>query len=126
MCVTIGLFNIPQVTVSEEKFWSHITMTIILSRVAYALEGYWKNRKKEKKEKSFLIYWLKKLIPFVLKSLVLQTNQTGRCNMPPSRRIMFRCNCCHDIVGKLLIVGLRYIKFSIENIKSVSAITRIE
>lgn len=67
--------------------------------------------KKEKKEKSFLIYWLRKLIPFVLKSLVLQTNQTVRCNMPPSHKIMFRCNCCYDIVDKLLIVGLRYIKF---------------
>ena len=78
-------------------------MTIILSRVAYALEGYWKNRKKEKKEKSFLIYWLKKLIPFVLKSLVLQTKKTGRCNMPPSRRIMFGCNCCYDIVGKFFV-----------------------
>ena len=55
--------------------------------------------KKEKKEKSFLIYWLKKLIPFVLKSLVLQTKKTGRCNMPPSRRVMFGCNCCYDILA---------------------------
>ena len=70
--------------------------------------------KKEKKEKSFLIYWLRKLIPFVLKSLVLQTKKTGRCNMPPSRRVMFGCNCCYDIVGKLLIVGLKYIKFCTE------------
>ena len=89
-------------------------MTIILSRVAYALEGYWKNRKKEKKEKSFLIYWLKKLIPFVLKSLVLQTKKTGRCNMPPSRRVMFGCSCCYDILAKLLDVCLRYVKYCTE------------
>ena len=112
LCVTIGLFNIPQVTVSEEKFLvtyyddnNIITCCVCLGGI---LE---ESKKKRKKKKSFLIYWLKKLIPFVLKSLVLQTKKTGRCNMPPSRRIMFGCNCCYDIVDKLLIVGLRYITF---------------
>ena len=84
-------------------------MTIILSRVAYALEGYWKNRKKEKKEKSFLIYWLKKLIPFVLKSLPCKLRKLVGV------LCLLHTELCLDAIVamilwvSLLIVGLRYI-----------------
>ena len=72
LCVTIGLFNIPQVTVSEEKFLVTYYDDNNIITCCVCLGGILEESKKKRKKKSFLIYWLKKLIPFVLKSLVLQ------------------------------------------------------